>query len=166
MSAYLGRKGVPVALAVPFDAKGSYATPGNVGRLLNLTHGDYGHMSRGAGFHGSLANIDVSNDRNIDHLNIDKSARLHAQVIAAVVAVVGGGGNQKSGPTARDRQAPHSVATPNGNEGAAKPADSTQTPAKPGDGAVNSIQAVKPLADGGTPIIAGPEKSGATSSTR
>ena len=27
MSAYLGRKGVPVALAVPFDAKQSYATP-------------------------------------------------------------------------------------------------------------------------------------------
>jgi hypothetical protein len=26
MSAYLGRKGVPVALAVPFDARGSYAT--------------------------------------------------------------------------------------------------------------------------------------------
>jgi hypothetical protein len=37
MSAYLGRKGVPVALAVPFDARGSYATPSNVGRLLNLT---------------------------------------------------------------------------------------------------------------------------------
>jgi pimeloyl-ACP methyl ester carboxylesterase len=36
MSAYLGRKGVPVALAVPFDARGSYATPSNVGRLLTL----------------------------------------------------------------------------------------------------------------------------------
>jgi thioesterase domain-containing protein len=29
MSAYLGRRGVPVALAVPFDAKQSYATPSN-----------------------------------------------------------------------------------------------------------------------------------------
>ena len=27
MSAYLGRKGVPVALAAPFDARRSYATP-------------------------------------------------------------------------------------------------------------------------------------------
>ena len=70
MSAYLGRKGVPVALAVPFDARGSYATPSNVGRLLNLTHAGYGYMSRGAGFHGSLSNVDVSSDRNIDHLNI------------------------------------------------------------------------------------------------
>jgi hypothetical protein len=60
MSAYLGRRGVPVALAVPFDAKQSYATPSNVGRLLNLTHAGYGYMSRGVGFQGSLSNVDVS----------------------------------------------------------------------------------------------------------
>ena len=94
MSAYLGRKGVPVALAVPFDARGSYATPSNVGRLLNLTHAGYGYMSRGAGFHGSLSNVDVSSDRNIDHLNIDKSARLHTQVLAAVLEAVGNGGGK------------------------------------------------------------------------
>jgi hypothetical protein len=106
MSAYLGRKGVPVALAVPFDARGSYATPSNVGRLLNLTHAGYGYMSRGAGFHGSLSNVDVSSDRNIDHLNIDKSARLHTQVLAAILEVVGnGGGNQRLPPTANDRNA-------------------------------------------------------------
>ena len=34
MSAYLGRKGVPVALAVPFDARGSYATPSNLIRRM------------------------------------------------------------------------------------------------------------------------------------
>src|SRR6476619_1455963 len=62
MSAYLGRKGVPVALAVPFDAKQSYATPSNVGRLLNLTHADYGRVYRGAGFHGSISNVDVSSE--------------------------------------------------------------------------------------------------------
>ena len=53
MSAYLGRKGVPVALAVPFDARGSYATSSNVGRLLNLTHVGYGYMSRSLGIYGS-----------------------------------------------------------------------------------------------------------------
>lgn len=169
MAAYLGTKGVPVALAVPFDGTQSFATPSNVGRLLNLTHADYGHMWRGPGFHGTLANVDVSNDRNIDHLNIDKSARLHAQVIAAILAVVGGGGGHNhAGSTAHDRHAPHSIATPaSGSDGAAKPADSTETPAKPADGAANSIEKVKPLADGGTPIIAGPEKSagGASSHT-
>jgi len=165
MSAYLGRKGVPVALAVPFDGTQSFATPSNVGRVLNLTHADYGRVYRGAGFHGSISNVDVSSDRNIDHLNIDKSARLHAQVIGAILAVVGNGnGNQKPGP------APRSAATPDsGNDGATKPGDSKRTPAKPADGATNSRDAVKPLADGGTPAIAGPEKTGGTgaaSSTR
>ena len=56
-------------------------------------------MSRGAGFHGSLSNVDVSSDRNIDHLNIDKSARLHRQVLAAIIAAVGKGG----GTTGRGR---------------------------------------------------------------
>lgn len=171
MSAYLGRKGVPVALAVPFDGTQSFATPSNVARVLNLTHADYGRVYRGAGFHGSISNVDVSSDRNIDHLNIDKSARLHAQVIGAILAVVGNGnGNQKPGPAANDHRAPRSAATPDsGNDGATKPGDSKRIPAKPADGATNSRDAVKPLADGGTPAIAGPEKSGgagAASSTR
>ena len=117
MSAYLGRKGVPVALAVPFDAKQSYATPSNVGRLLNLTHTGYGYMSRGAGFQGSLSNVDVSRDPSIDHLNIEKSPRLHSQVLAAVLAVVGKGGG-----------------TDSGKNGVTKPGDPTQAPAKPTDG--------------------------------
>ena len=117
MSAYLGRKGVPVALAVPFDAKQSYATPSNVGRLLNLTHTGYGYMSRGAGFQGSLSNVDVSRDPSIDHLNIDKSPRLHSQVLAAILAVVGQGGG-----------------TDSGKNGVTKPTEPAQTPAKPTDG--------------------------------
>ena len=168
MSAYLGRKGVPVALAVPFDGTQSFATPSNVSRVLNLTHADYGRVYRGAGFHGSLSNIDVSNDRSIDHLNIDKSARLHAQVLGAILAVVGSGNrDQKAGPAGHDRNAPRSVAEPGSN--GAKPAEPTQPRGKPADGASGSAERVKPLADGGTPAIAGPEKSrsaGAASSTR
>jgi hypothetical protein len=121
MSAYLGRKGVPVALAVPFDAKQSYATPRNVGRLPNLTHAGYGYMSRGVGFQGSLSNVDVSRDSSIDHLNIEKSPRLHRQVLAAVLAVVGKGGGTESGKS-----------------DVTKPSDSTQVPAKPTDGVTHS----------------------------
>ena len=168
MSAYLGKKGVPVALAVPFDSTQSFATSSNVGRLLNLTHADYGRMSRGTGFHGTLSNIDVSNDHSIDHLNIDKSARLHAQVLAAVLAAVGG--SHRSAPTANERRKPGSIATPEpGKNDVSKPADSTPAPAKPADGASGSIEPVKPLADRGTPLIAGPEKARSaetTSSTR
>jgi hypothetical protein len=98
-------------------------------------------MSRGAGFHGSLSNVDVSRDGNIDHLNIDKSARLHTQVLAAILEVVGnGGGNQRLAPTANDLNAQRSIATPEaGKNGVVKPADSKST-----DSVTNSIDSELP----------------------
>src|SRR5690348_4562483 len=91
MAAYLGRKGIPVALVVPFDGTQSFAASDNVARVLNLTQRDYAYMRKGPGFHGTLANVDVSSDPSIDHINIDKSPRLHARVVSEVLAVVGGG---------------------------------------------------------------------------
>jgi len=97
MAAYLGRKGVPVALVVPFDCIKSCTASDNVAHVLNLTHsGTYAYVRGGPGFHGTLSNIDVSSDPDIDHINIDKSPRLHARVVAEVLAVVG---NHKSAPT-------------------------------------------------------------------
>jgi len=96
MAAYLGRKGVPVALVVPFDCTKSFAASDNVARVLNLTH--YGtdfSMQGGPGFHGTLVTVDVSSDPDINHINIDKSPRLHERVVAEVLAVVG---NHKSAP--------------------------------------------------------------------
>ena len=90
MAAYLGRKGIPVALVVPFDGTQSFAASDNVARVLNLTQRDYAYMRKGPGFHGTLANVDVSSDPSIDHINIDKSPRLHARVVSEVLAVVGG----------------------------------------------------------------------------
>jgi hypothetical protein len=95
MAAYLGRKGVPVALVVPFDGTQSFAASGNVARVLNLTQRKYAYMRGGPGFHGALDNVNVSSDRSIDHITIDKSPRLHARVVAAVLAVVG---NHKGAP--------------------------------------------------------------------
>jgi hypothetical protein len=92
MGDYLGKKGVPVALVVPFDGTGSYAASGNVSRVMNLTQRDYAYMKRGAGFRGELQNIDVSKDASIDHINIDKSARLHNLVVGKVLGVLGRGG--------------------------------------------------------------------------
>ena len=98
MAAYLNRKNIPVALVVPFDGTESFSTPANVGRLVNLTQRKYAYMRPGPGFHGSLANVDVSGDPSIDHINIDKSPRLHARAISEVLAVIKG----------------HRVATPSG----------------------------------------------------
>ena len=90
MAAYLNRKNIPVALVIPFDGTGSFSTPANVGRLVNLTQRKYAYMRPGPGFHGSLANVDVSGDPEIDHINIDKSPRLHTRAISEVLAVVKG----------------------------------------------------------------------------
>jgi hypothetical protein len=54
---------------------------------MNITQRDYAYMTRGAGFHGELQNIDVSRYENIGHINIDKMPRLHAMVVNKVVAV-------------------------------------------------------------------------------
>ena len=109
MAAYLGRKGVPVALVVPFDGTKSFAASDNVARVLNLTQRDYAYMRGGPGFHGTLANVDVSSDPDIDHINIDKSPRLHARVVAEILTVVG---NHKSAPAKNGNGADARIARP------------------------------------------------------
>jgi hypothetical protein len=87
MSEYLGKKGVPVALVVPFDGTGSFAASSNVSQVYNLTQRDYAHMRKGAGFRGQLQNVDVSG-QGYGHIDIDKSARLHALVLGRIQTVI------------------------------------------------------------------------------
>ncbi len=132
MADYLGDKAVPVALVVPFDGTQSFPAPGNVARVLNFTQRDYAHMRPGPGFRGSLVNVDLSGDRSIDHLNIDKSPRLHARVIEEVLAVVGG---RAAASAQAKRSAPASAPSPRGAEGAPavkpEPASAPSLAAKP-----------------------------------
>jgi pimeloyl-ACP methyl ester carboxylesterase len=110
MAAYLGRKAVPVALVVPFDCTKSFAASDNVAHVLNLTHsGTYASIRGGPGFHGTLAIVDVSFDPSIDHINIDKSPRLHERVVAEVLAVIG---NHKAAPTKNGNGAVAGTARP------------------------------------------------------
>jgi len=165
MAAYLGRKGIPVALVVPFDGTKSFAASDNVARVLNLTQRDYAYMRRGPGFHGTLANVDVSSDPSIDHINIDKSPRLHARVVSEVLAVVGG---HRAATPGAAKPTGLNGAVPAGQDGtaaapAAKPdappttPPSQGTPGKTGNGADAST--TTPVADG-TPLIARPERTG------
>jgi len=85
MAQQLNARGVPVALVVPFDGTASYAAPGNVACVLNLTQRRYAYMTPGAGFHGKLSNVDVSSDTSIDHFTIDKSPRLQAVALNSVL---------------------------------------------------------------------------------
>jgi hypothetical protein len=168
MAAYLGTKGVPVALVVPFDGTQSFSASSNIGRVVNVTQRDYAYMQRGPGFKGSLTNVDVSGDPNISHTTIDKSPRLHARVISEVLAVVGSG-HRMAEPGAPKSATVIPAASNGGESGAkagsggddtAKPEGAPATPAKPGNGAMNATGGMPPLADSGTPVIALPEKRG------
>jgi alpha-beta hydrolase superfamily lysophospholipase len=83
MGAYLGQKGVPVALIVPFDGRNPHAASANVARVLNFYKDDDVKISRGPGFHGELNNYYAA-DPNVTHLNIDKNPRFHAIVVSKV----------------------------------------------------------------------------------
>src|ERR1700730_12041599 len=89
MAAYLGKKGAAVAPAPPCAGTTSFYASGNIARVVNMTQRDYAFMRKGATFKGTLVNVDVRSDPSIDHLNIDKSPRLHARVISEVLSVVG-----------------------------------------------------------------------------
>ncbi len=155
MAAYLGRKGIPVALVVPFDGTKSLAASDNVARVLNLTQRDYAYMRRGPGFRGTLSSIDVSSDPSIDHINIDKSPRLHARVISEVLAVVGG--HRAAAPVAAKPAGVNGTAPAGQDSGTtAAPAAPQGAPAKNKNGA--DAGSATPVADG-TPIITVPERT-------
>jgi alpha-beta hydrolase superfamily lysophospholipase len=159
MAQYLGRKGIPVALVVPFDGTQSFSTPSNVARLVNITQRDYAYMRKGAGFKGSLYNMDVSSDQSIGHISIDKSPRLHAQVIGYVLAAVGGAHRMAAPPAAHGKPTAVSHHTPD----EAKPETPTGSippkPAAPGNGASKDAAPDSSIATSGTPVIARPERS-------
>jgi hypothetical protein len=155
MSAYLGQRGVPVALAVPFDGTQSFAASGNIARVVNLTQRNYAYMLKGPNFKGSLVNVDVSSDPSIDHLNIDKSPRLHARVISEVLSVVGSHRMPAPGTTVPKPTPVNGVGAP-ANPGATPAPAAPTPPGKTGSGAMNGTD-LKPVADSGTPVIALPE---------
>jgi hypothetical protein len=116
MGEYLGKKGVPVNLLVPFDGTASYAASANVQRVLNIYQRDYAKQTRGPGFHGELTNYYV---KDIGHTEIDKAARLHNLVLSRL-----GGGAPK-----KPADAP--AVAPGASNAPAAPASGSASAAKP-----------------------------------
>jgi pimeloyl-ACP methyl ester carboxylesterase len=150
MAAYLGQKGVPVALVVPFDGTQTLVASSNIAHVLNLTQRNYAYVQRGAGFKGTLVNMNVSSDPSIDHINIDKSPRLHARVVTEVLGVTAG---HRGPPTTTASTVtvgkPRTVSAPAESKPTEGPALSpepapavapaqTPAPAKPGAGAMSA----------------------------
>jgi len=86
----LARSNVPIDLIVTFDGTHPHQVPANVRHLVNFyqNNGFGKRISAGPGFTGELNNVDLSADSNLSHVTIDKSHRLHAQVIAKITDIV------------------------------------------------------------------------------
>ena len=82
--------GAPVALVVTFGPTMNLRAPSNVSQVINYYTGNT-VVAKGHGFRGTISNIDLNRAPDINHLNVEKSSRLHASVFAKVQALVGHG---------------------------------------------------------------------------
>lgn len=83
MANYLGARGIKTSLVVAFDPTEHQVVGRNVGTVINyyLPNGR-NTFDKGAGFGGSLQNVNVSNIPNIEHTNVEKNVGLQNKSIA------------------------------------------------------------------------------------
>ncbi len=91
MSNWLAQNGVPVRFVVVFDAVAqTHPIIGGVQELLNFYKPKgYGQEVRAApSFRGNIRNIDLTDRKDIDHLNIDEDPVLQAEVTNDVLKIL------------------------------------------------------------------------------
>jgi alpha-beta hydrolase superfamily lysophospholipase len=89
--------GAPVVLVVTFGPTMNLVAPSNVSQVINYYFGTM-PVAKGLGFKGTISNVDLSGDADINHLNVEKIDRLHASVIAKVQALLGHGRPARANP--------------------------------------------------------------------
>ncbi|WP_454918934.1 hypothetical protein [Xanthobacter sediminis] len=108
--------GTPARLVITFDPVGVSTVGAASGRFVNYYQSNNGYGKRltsGAGFRGTLVNRNLDSVSALDHFNIEKSAALHAEVMASVQAL-------KARPKPKPKPAPAAPAiTPAAQPGAA-----------------------------------------------
>ncbi len=91
MADTLNNASVPVALLISLDSSSSGPVPRNVRRAVNFyISGSRPSLIPGAGFHGSLQNIDVKNISGMDHMTIQSMPSMHQRMIGYVSGARGG----------------------------------------------------------------------------
>jgi hypothetical protein len=101
----LDNANIPVELIVTFDGTKPHQVPKNVLHLVNFyqTNGIGKRITPGPRFHGELSNVDLTGERGITHLTIDKAGHLHAHVIDKIAAVVQKDLEKRMKAAARDK---------------------------------------------------------------
>ncbi len=84
--------GSQVALLVTLAPYRQDPVPANVMRAINYyqSAGWGAPLTAGPGFRGKLSNVDVAEDSTVSHINIDKSARIQAEIAREIGAVAKG----------------------------------------------------------------------------
>jgi thioesterase domain-containing protein len=83
---------IPVALLVTFGPLSDPIVTPNVARAVNYYQSASawrGQMIPAPGFRGSLTNVNLNSAGDINHFNIEKADRLHAEAIAKISAILG-----------------------------------------------------------------------------
>ncbi len=92
----LDERGIPVDLVVTFDPTEDGPVTDNVRKLINLHSGGDGIwkiVRAPQDFTGELVNVDVSRrvdlvDQSLNHFNLEKSPKLHDEVIAEILEII------------------------------------------------------------------------------
>jgi pimeloyl-ACP methyl ester carboxylesterase len=80
--------GASVALIVTFGPTTNLVAPSNVAQVINYYTGST-LVTKGPGFRGSISNVNKNSAADINHLNIEKSNRFHANIISKIQTIVG-----------------------------------------------------------------------------
>ena len=80
---------IPVDLLVTLAPLLQYPIPANVVRAINYYQSPgWGAPITGEGnFHGKIVNINMKDDPTVLHINIDKSPKVHAEIVREILAV-------------------------------------------------------------------------------
>jgi hypothetical protein len=62
--------------------------PSNVSQVVNYYTGNT-LVTRGPGFRGTISNVNLNGAADVNHLNVEKSNRLHASVISRIQMIAG-----------------------------------------------------------------------------
>ena len=82
--------GAAVALVVTFGPTTNLMAPSNVSQVINYYTGTT-LVAKGPGFRGMISNVNLNAAPDINHLNIEKSSRLQANVTSKIQMIAGRG---------------------------------------------------------------------------
>ena len=90
MANYLADNGLEVALVVAYDPTINRAVGKNIDEVVNFyvpNATDSNAITKGPGFKGRLKNVDISDMKNVGHMNLEKEPELQDELVNRVMKI-------------------------------------------------------------------------------